>query len=256
MVSSKTKANHREKTSTLALAVARLIRCTGFENNLLVSPGYLSTSEGTIKNFFARFDQLLTTDNSGSIDIGFLRGMGSIAVFEGLVRLHEKELRGAAGHVMSFRPVINLETTSKDHRKMLFFYSHDGIGYYPNTEAEVNQRLTKQDALDFAHSITVNAIAIGSSNFSNNTYFGPFEKGESDVILLAHDSMKRSSDFTEIISAFRAASSGNDNSGSNERSTSIAEEFPESVFSESIFCSKEPHDYLKDILIITIEQKM
>lgn len=180
----KTSQKSNEPPYPLPRAIARLIEASGFTNDLIVSPGYLSTNQNTTKQFFLGFDNLIQPDHKSSV--GFLRGVNG-ASFDTYLSNHKTELCNST-HKFEFGPEFDLTNSHRDHRKMIFLYS------VPD-ECVKKSIYHKAEALEFIRSIKVNAVAIGSSNFSNTTYFGAFDKGEADVILLAHDPDSKTSDF-------------------------------------------------------------
>ena len=110
------------------------------------------------------------------------------------------------------------------------------------------------NALRFASYIQVNAVAIGSSNFSKSTYFGyPFTQGEADVILLAHDDAgSPASNFTSVIEGF------SNTIAQRSGQTEIVEDFPNSAFAKSIYSggATNSHEYLSNILEETIKRTL
>lgn len=237
---------HSSYPSPLPEAIGAILTMTKGANNLLVSPGFLSATHNTTDSFI---DSLASATNGfrNHYSIGFLRGMGKRDYFKRL-SCHEQIINSATCP-LSYGPVFYLKNASEDHRKMIFIYSYRNKNlaptiYYPRMP------LTLDDAKQWLLHIQVNAIVIGSSNFSYATYFNTNgssrERGESDLILMAHNSNNPSSNFSNIIEGFSSSASTHNY---------LQEQFSESVFAEGVFYGADdnPQAYLNDILLKTLE---
>lgn len=246
--------------------IIRLLNSSNWQNNLLVSPGYLSRTASTTKWFYDAFDSLAPAKYKKDCRkpmLGFLRGMHGEAYFTSLVDLQMNEMRK---HAHCFTPGLCLDFTGtdKDHRKMVFFYSiNDDSDSFDHEQAVL---ITPSNREAFLNSITVNAVCIGSTNFSKTSYFGGangnFDKGEADIVLMAPSPEKASTDFYDIVGAFSADDlpSGirDDDSERAEVYSQIREEFFYAAFAKATYDGsfKNPHGYLKNLLELTISDQL
>lgn len=138
--------------------------------------------------------------------------------------------------------MCGLKSTDKDHAKMIFFLSGDGL--------EEDMTLTR------LLSLNVKAVLLGSSNQSNTTYFKPTaDKGEADILLINGnfiDNDERTAD-AKILEFFRNPLEGfRGNEEQNEMN-----EFNNDDIKNSIALFKEmdsPENFLKNIFTQTIKK--
>lgn len=82
---------------------------------------------------------------------------------------------------------VNL-TKTYDHRKMIFFFN---IKDEPPFDFDIDV-LSRETKDNFINSIVVNAVLMGSSNQSFQTYFGGkdgiADKGEADILMFVSES--------------------------------------------------------------------
>lgn len=145
--------------------------CNG-KYTVISSPGYLSRSDKEIENFFTHLSDILL---GTSISLGFLKGMNSLDTIKKHYIIMDR-LSCASESPFHFRRLLlNLDENSDDHRKMLFFLTHDEM---------IDEIVTVKTIDKFLESISVNGVLIGSSNQSNSSYFdNNAKKGEADVFM-------------------------------------------------------------------------
>lgn len=200
--------------------IKSLKKCMRFfkgKNNIISSPGYLSTST-YVKDFVNKFKDIVPTGDK--IYVGYFKGMNTFNHATGscdLIDEHYAEFLSTSSLTK-----LEIEISNKpDHRKMLFIF---GINNNPTFNFDL--KLTAASKKDFLESITVNAVLIGSSNQSYNTYYGGTSgratKGEADVLLFAADGPE----------------------------TMLNDMYVEGtvIFEEILSDKTEAHQYLKDIL--------
>ncbi|WP_251212551.1 hypothetical protein [Adlercreutzia murintestinalis] len=204
------------RDNPLPNALALLLYAGGFEDNLLVSPGYLSTTEARVEHFFSSFDAMFKPI-VGSIPtdpyVGLLHGMANGATKKAYEALYQKELRGG-NHVFRFGPIIELDATKPNHSKVVFFYEPKSgtieqclKRYSCQYFKQVAGKLSHLELIDgFLDDIDVCAASIGSSNFSDSTYFGgankAFSYGETDTLLFAADASDAKSPYSAIVNYY------------------------------------------------------
>lgn len=143
--------------------------CSG----VICAPGYMSKSDKNISNYWEQTftEDVLKSNNSGvsksrKLIVRLLNGVSN----EDIVDKNKKFLDGST----RFELINGGETSKKDHRKMMLFFSTDKSGINADNDA------------DFLKQITIGAVLIGSSNQSFSTYNKlPAVKGEADVLLIA-----------------------------------------------------------------------
>ena len=158
--------------------------------SLLVSPGYLSTKECSIKKFISYF-----FDKGISYNLGILDGMN------GGNGLNNKNIRykffdeflsqNNTNSVMYFTPQYYGLVTNPDHRKMVFVMSNCICDIQMNGIKHISNQERVLDHIDrFVEDQKIYGVLLGSSNFSLGTYYGMdrkgkrvADKGESDCLL-------------------------------------------------------------------------
>lgn len=245
--------------------IIRLLNSSHWENHLLVSPGFLSTRKNTTAHFYDSFDSLATKRKlpaDKQVMLGFLRGMNTVGHYSSLVDDQMNELRANTAHC--FRPGLRLDFsgTDRDHRKMVFLYSIENESSdFVHGDSSL---ITRSNKTAFLNSITVNAVCIGSTNFSDSSYFGGnsggLGYGEADVVLMAPSPDKTSSDFYDIVGAFSESDlppNFDVKPESAEVYASIREEFYSATFAKASYegAFTEPSEYLKSMLELTIEDQ-
>lgn len=177
----------------LAQLLHKYLEMTKCRDDILVSPGYLTANAGNVPAFLSNLDALVqgalvaqrTTPSRPVVEVQVLRGVNGTWAINGrsassgktcILDCHTKEYNNPSpGFRYSAIRWIDPMPQAKhrapqDHRKMLFFTD-------PSSPV-LNTR--------------VNALAIGSSNFSWQTYFcDRFDKGEADVFMFVEDDLTR-----------------------------------------------------------------
>lgn len=138
---------HFRETSRLPHIIGDFLSSQNKQFDITISPGFLGTNcESMTEIFNATYVRKLT----------LYSGMTQLSCLCDNRNKFDTVLNSAGNH----RNIhVTAHNTKKDHRKMIFFnYLSDTTGY------------------------NVEAILIGSSNFSDNTYFQK-NKGEADLLL-------------------------------------------------------------------------
>lgn len=193
------------------------------KNNIIAAPGYLS-SYAKVKAFVQEFKDIVPL-NEECLYIGYFNCLNWEKTFKKMtskfiISKHYIELQNTG----KFRKLKIKISNKRDHRKMMFLFK---ILEKPKFDFK-NDILDKTNKDVFLSSIVVNAILIGSSNQSYNTYYGggkgKADKGEADILMFVSDESVGSIRENEYIEG-----------------TVVFEEI----------CgvgNKSPHDYLKEIL--------
>lgn len=130
---------------------------------LILSPGFLSRKDTTAHDL-----------------IGEMKKIDECFILQTMTKANGDEPREFLKKALndSF-PGVNIgdvqliPTSAKDHRKLWFIYT-------ANTENTAS--LNKNEIQDFLDSIEIQAMSIGSSNFSKSTYLQNNKQNEADVI--------------------------------------------------------------------------
>lgn len=258
------------RNNPLPNALAALLGTSDEPLNLLVSPGYLSDKLTTTKHFFDSFDSLLkkrpnAKGVSGRFCLSFMRGMATGPQETRHLLNHWNEL-ATNNHSFRFCPPIFTRVDSKqNHSKILFLYTIDN-GNAAQFLSDLSRMCmenistgkTEHDVVEeFLKNAKVRAIVIGSSNFSDMTYFGGFKKafsqGETDVILFESDSAGTNSSFRTIIDFFQQRANGNNVDSLVPSDPPWLEARMNNLLDSALGCGiysggKSPADYLNDIL--------
>ena len=141
---------------------------------ILVSPGYMSTTDKTIQEFCDKFKNL-----SENVDCQIIlsTGMNGTRLVEGTSTDIMQR------HYDYFQKKFPPFSTKKDHSKFLIFIENndDFVSNYANNASSLVE-LLKDDKT------VIKAILLGSSNFSFNTYFNDTaDKGEADMFMVNED---------------------------------------------------------------------
>lgn len=202
----------------LVKALKKCMKYYSGENNIISSPGYLSSLK-YVGDFVKEFEKIVPKKNS--ILIGYFKGMNKFNRLSGscdLIDEHYTKLIGTG----KFKKLKIKIANKSDHRKMTFIYGIKESSLYDFESYELNSG-TKDKFLD---SIIVNAVFIGSSNQSYNTYYGGAssraKKGEADVLMFVTDNVETLKNDMYVDGTV--------------------------IYEELLGTSKEPHEYLKDIL--------
>ena len=128
------------------------------DNDIVITfPGYMSTTDETIKDFISRIKFPSNTH--------FTVGMNGTRV----VKTTGMPIQYEHNNYFTFN-ISGLVPSQRDHSKMMFFFDNNK----PLTNISVSQLLT----------LNVKAVLLGSSNQSKNTYFNlTADKGEADIFL-------------------------------------------------------------------------
>ena len=139
---------------------------------ILVSPGYMSTTDKTIQEFCDKFKNL-----SENVDCQIILSIG----MNGTRLVEGTSMDIMQRHYDYFKKKFPPFSTKKDHSKFLIFIENndDFVSTYENDASSLVE-LLKDDKT------VIKAILLGSSNFSNNTYFSErADKGEADILMVA-----------------------------------------------------------------------
>ena len=248
----------------LAQLVQGYLKASGCRDDIIVSPGFMTASRKAVPMFLSNLDALvagaMSHPNYGRqrIAVGVLRGVNgtwkmrtTVSNTQDCVLQCHCDSYKNPGDDKSYGNIewLDLYPTEKfnmppDHRKMLFFVEQGTMN------KEVLCKLAAGESVD---ALKVNAVAIGSSNFSYQTYFNSsFDKGEADVLMFVGG--KETCSFAKAI---KEALSSND--VQNERFSELNNEsehddlielLPKDnmVLSKSILSSpRDPREYLKKL---------
>lgn len=199
------------------------MRLTGYSCDLLVSPGYLSTDDGTIAQFLEKLEEKLTAPGRRTVGLGLFYGTNGGDHTGGsphsLLERHSALLASAS----RLEEIPLKVKASRDHRKMIFFLK---VG-----RKAPKGRLDCGNKNAFLAAVTVKAVLIGSSNFSWNTYWNGGKaappKGEADLLLFTDEAYKE--DVQRRLSGEKAPA-------------------PPMVLFVSLAGGKAPETYFKEIL--------
>lgn len=145
--------------------------CDG-KYTIISSPGYLSRSDKEIENYFTHLSGILS---GTSISIGYLKGMNSPDIIEKHYSFMDRFSTTSGSTIHFNKLILNIDKNSDDHRKMLFFLSHDEM---------IDETVSIATIDGFLESISVNGVLIGSTNQSNSSFFdNTARKGEADVFM-------------------------------------------------------------------------
>ena len=193
------------------------------KNNIIAAPGYMS-SYAKVKDFVKEFKNIVPKKEE-FVYIGYFKCLNWEKIFGRrtsniIISEHYKELQKTG----KFKKIKIRISNKKDHRKMIFLFE-----IVANSSFDFKVDILDKTNKDiFLSSIIVNAILIGSSNQSYNTYYGggkgKADKGEADVLMFVSD---------ESVNLIRE--------NMDIEGTIVFEEI----------CgigNKSPHEYLKDIL--------
>lgn len=158
--------------------IKHFMRITDYKNDILSSPGYLSTTPKTISDFVNEFGKNIS-DGINPTNLGYFHGMN------GDITRRNTHYRFFARNCLKEIPIIC--TDKKDHRKMLFFFESNFQLHKGLMETLPSGYLDKKSKNTFLSNITVNAVLIGSSNQSYSTYYGgasgKAQHGEADLFM-------------------------------------------------------------------------
>lgn len=141
----------------------------GRDTTIISCPGCLSSNE-RMDDYANNFRGIVPGCNK----------FGAFRAYNG----YNHRLNDFKNAIVNARPSITLldiaARNHSDHRKMLFFIEES-----PNTIVNINTRALANEYLDYAN---VQAVLIGSSNQSFNTYFSPTGRnGECDILMYIDD---------------------------------------------------------------------
>lgn len=216
----------RDLASALRLPeeLGRFMEATDYAYNLLVSPGFLSRTDKTINGFLDRLEQGLSDpkNREKKVGLGLFHGMnGYNSVSKGssltVLAAHDAALLGRSG----LEKIAVDPQKRDDHRKIIFFFK-----FLKEAVWDITKSLNQGNMKDFLKQITVEAVLIGSSNFSWSTYYNAGrtlpEKGEADLLMFVDESYE----------------------------ATVAEGIMDTDMAlfEMIACREEPMEFLKNIL--------
>lgn len=153
-------------------------------NDIICSPGYMSTSKDNAYAFFRELGNIISP-NEEMKKIGLFTGMNGNRTYEPGVTLREMHENVISKHSADqdfyFSSLMVDANTVTDHRKIIVFFKQ-------NCDPDKYNGLNRSRMNEFLDDVAVNAVLIGSSNQSFSTYFNIANKGEADVfIMLASD---------------------------------------------------------------------
>lgn len=255
------------RSNPLPNALAALLGTAVEQNNLLVSPGYLSKTADTTAHFFESFDALLPSGQIGGNvtqkpRISFMRGMATKKKEDVRLGLQSNELAKNTHYFQFDCSAFRRNDSAKNHSKVVFLYNiiKESDDFFTNLSRHLMENMDSEKPIhdivaEFTENINVNAVSVGSSNFSDRAYFGnsskSFSCGETDVILFASNSEKSKSPFYGIVHAFGGATGGDPvvNPGDPPWLEARLEALRRSVLSRAFYSGgMSPSDYLKEIL--------
>lgn len=155
-------------------AVNQYLCGVGQNDTVYVLPGYMSRSQSSVSTFcngiqFQNNKVFLGYGMNGSVLLKGTTNPSGITIIDE----HIQDLKGKPN--VSANPIVRTKG-NKDHSKCMFFLKSP----QSTTEKVI-------EAMD-EWKLKVRAALIGSSNWSDTTYFKPkAEKGEFDVLLVADD---------------------------------------------------------------------
>lgn len=211
---SETYENGYTRMWPLPQAIKEYLSCCDDIDALIVAPGFLSTTPNTTLRFLDSLNELCCRDPLPGIDVGVLRGVNgfrSISVDQPaasssaqgtqslkIIRMHEEEYSNFCNVASPQKPNYAWSTmaplqqaenknksynsASPDHSKMIFFID----GGLPKANNDNTYSIENYEK--WKKNLSVKAMVFGSSNFSFNTYFGAFDKGEADILMFLADS--------------------------------------------------------------------
>ncbi len=140
------------------------LKIAGVDYSLITSPGYLSRNDGIGKFYDALSDCLF----GDSIGVGILKGMNS----QNLIKDHKCRLDSDK---IFWNIKLKIKEKDVDHRKMVVLYSQ---------KTPFEEEICKDNYSKYLESVEVYGVFLGSSNFSNTTYFDNVaKKGEADIFM-------------------------------------------------------------------------
>lgn len=189
------KGNKNQIRSILPELLGRFMRCTHYSCDLLVSPGYLSTTCNTINKFLIQIEKDLTAgrnddEKNRKVGVGLFHGMNGsrqAAPYGPEILCKHGETLSRIDRKGCLEEIQLDPKYRNDHRKMVFFFQRD--------KWDIQERLTGGNLESFLDDIQVKAVLIGSSNFSWSTYYnagtGNTAKGEADLLMFEDDCYKK-----------------------------------------------------------------
>lgn len=160
-----------------------LMRVTGGSYDLLVSPGYLSKGEETIRKFWKEMGRELAVKPEHEVGLGLFFGMNREDKVAGTATPVLDANNAAIGSSPGLKRIAVDPKKGDDHRKMIFFLK---VG-----RKAPKGRLDCGNKNAFLAAVTVKAVLIGSSNFSWTTYWNGGsltpEKGEADLLMFVDE---------------------------------------------------------------------
>ncbi|MBQ8975834.1 MAG: hypothetical protein IJ078_00200 [Succinivibrionaceae bacterium] len=165
-------------------------RTLKFPFGIIMSPGYLSTTQNTIHEYVNKFLKVVNHQNKfrqmyAGLFVGMNGGINVNKQSNTILDQHLCEFKSKQINQLMFKS----KPKNKDHRKMIFFFvfKSDPKVFLPST-------ITKTDIHSFTENISVEYMLVGSSNQSNNTYYSSTAShGEADILFF------NNSDFEEMV---------------------------------------------------------
>lgn len=170
-----------DKTDFLvARVISKYMAATDYKYDLFSSPGYLSTKESKIDDYWKQFKKTVSCSPERKIVIGLTCGMNGNFSFSksGISSTtYFKNIESLKKNGFSTFEVRSRE--APNHAKMLFFIE---------TDWNITKPINNNNRDRFLENLTVKALLIGSSNQSFSTFFHePASKGEADILMFAED---------------------------------------------------------------------
>ena len=201
---------HYGKPSSIPQIIGDFLQKRKQKFAVVISPGYLGDKSAFITKMSAKFN-------------GYVSEM---EIYKGM-RLSNHGINLLQNTQQGFRNALSIPVTphrtKDDHRKMIFFNI--------NTPAQFNAPTEAHFPAEDNSNTQTEAILIGSSNFSYETYFGT-GKGEADVFLFYDEAFSQHCQ-RAIIESGENVENGSPYAGC--------------VLSESIAIKTTPQAYLNDI---------
>lgn len=217
-------------------------------NDIIVSPGYMSTTEKSILFFLESLGKLLGKGGR-DVEIGLLNGMNgswnNSTTKKTILQMHRDTIEmNCMRRDFILKNIEICPNKKPDHRKVMVFFRKKHMW-------DFKEKLDRSNITKFLDNIDVNAVLIGSSNQSKTTYFEPVaKKGEADIFMFAVEGDNK--DEKEIIDFLNTLNAQNDSykeqfSDSNNK---YSELFNNCILSRSIYGkgNKKSGEFLKDIL--------
>lgn len=204
---------------------------TKHQNSIIASPGYMSTTDSTIRVFLQEFSKIMNDPNVNINNYyGLFNGMNGSNILNNGSSIIDMHYRLMPNYRFD-RLIIKSKKTT-DHRKVLCLFTLK--------EDKIPVEITKENYNYFLANLDVNAVLVGSSNQSKSTYFAPKAlKGEADIFMFDGDNVA----YKDLI---------------EDEDKKYGSLFEDTVVSESIYGlgKDNPREFLKNILRDLLETNL